>query len=139
MTQPAQPVSAGAPVDTLTTVPPPAPIQVGNNGSSGGYKFDPDQVQDVINKWQALLDDVNADIESATTVAQVKPPGQEFASGDFVTQGANPSGQTLLTQHQRMKTYIQNYIEALQQASGKIAQSEDDARQTAQQQGQAIV
>ncbi|KAA9166659.1 hypothetical protein FPZ12_000065 [Amycolatopsis acidicola] len=136
MTQPAQ--SASAPVDTLTSVPPPAPIQVGNNGGSGGYKFDPDQVQGVINKWQALLDDVNNDIAYAKNIAGVKPPGQEFASGDFVEQGANPSGQTLLTQHERMRTYIQNYIQALQKASGQVAQSEDDARAAAQKQGQEI-
>lgn len=134
-----QPPSADAPVDTLTSVPPPAPIQVGSNGSPGGYKFDPDQVQGVINKWQALLDDVKADISQAEAIASVRPPGAEFASGDFIKQGAGPSGDTLLQQHRRMQTYIENYISALEQASGKIAQSDDDARQAAAQQGRGIV
>lgn len=133
-----QPPSADAPVDTLTSVPPPAPIQVGNNGSPGGYKFDPDQVQGVINKWQALLDDVQTDIKDAQRIAAVRPPGQEFASSDFIQQGAGPSGDTLLQQHQRMRDYIKNYIDALQQASGKIAQNEDDAQQAAAQQGRDI-
>jgi len=139
MTQPAQPVSAAAPKDTLTTVPPPAPIQVGNNGTAGGYRFEPDQVQAVINKWQTLLDQVKDDISHAQKIAGVQAPGHEFASGDFVQQGAGPSGQTLLQQHQRMRNYIQNYILALQQASGQIQQSEDDAQQVAAQQGQGIV
>lgn len=139
MTQPGQPVSAMAPVDTLTSVPAPAPIQVGNNGSTGGYKFDPDQVQAVINKWQELYDDLQNDIRNARTVANVQPPGHEFASADFVSKGANPSGQTLLMQHERMRDYVANYIQALKQASGQIAQSEDDARQAAAQQGRGIV
>ncbi|GAB2979345.1 hypothetical protein LWP59_40055 [Amycolatopsis acidiphila] len=134
-----QPNSANAPVDTLTSVPPPAPIQVGSNGSPGGYKFDPDQVQGVINKWQTLLDGVKQDIQQANIISGVRAPGQEFASGDFIQKGAGPSGDTLLQQHERMRTYIEQYIQALQQASGKIAQSEDDARQTAAQQGREIV
>jgi hypothetical protein len=139
MTQPGQANSAMAPVDTLTSVPPPAPIQVGTNGSPGGYKFDPDQVQGVIGKWKALRDDLDNDIRNAKTIAQVQPPGAEFASGAFVDQGANPSGQTLLDQHERMRTYVQNYIDALEKAGGQIAQSEDNAQQAAAQQGQGIV
>jgi hypothetical protein len=134
-----QPTSANAPVDTLTSVPPPAPIQVGTNGSSGGYKFDPDQVQSVISKWKTLRDDIENDIQQAQRIAKVQAPGQEFASSDFVQQGASPSGGTLLQQHQRMREYVQNYIDALEKASGNIAQSEDDAQQAAAQQGQGTV
>lgn len=138
MTQP-QSTSTNTPVDTLTSVPPPAPIQVGNNGAAGGYKFDPDQVQGVINQWQTLLDNINDDIKNAELIAKVKAPGQEFASSQFIQQGAGPSGDTLLQQHQRMREYVMNYIDALQKASGKIAQSEDDARAAAAQHGQEIV
>lgn len=134
-----QPTSANAPVDTLTSVPPPAPIQVGGNGTPGGYRFDPDQVQSVIQKWQTLLDGVEDDVRHATRIAQVTAPGAEFASSHFIQQGAGPSGDTLLQQHQRMREYISNYIAALQKASGKIAQSDDDARQAAAKQGQGIV
>ncbi|GHF57645.1 hypothetical protein FHX82_000200 [Amycolatopsis bartoniae] len=134
-----QPTSANTPVDTLTSVPPPAPIQVGSNGTPGGYRFDPDQVQSVIQKWQTLLDGVESDIYQAEFIANVRAPGAEPASKTFIAQGAGPSGSTLLEQHKRMRTYIQNYIAALQQASGKIAQSDDDARQAAAKQGQGIV
>ncbi|NKQ53246.1 hypothetical protein HFP15_10160 [Amycolatopsis sp. K13G38] len=130
---------AAAPKDTLTSVPPPAPIQVGTSGSSGGYKFSPDEVQGVINKWQALLDQVEDDIQHAQKIAGVAAPGQEFASTDFVRQGASPSGQTLLQQHERMREYIRNYITALQQASGRIQQSEDEALHAATHQGQGII
>jgi methyl-accepting chemotaxis protein len=137
MTQPAQQPATVA--DSLTTVPPPAPIQVGSNGSSGGYKFDPDQVQGVITQWQKLLDDLKDDVKHATRVADVKAPGLEFASSDFIKQAAAPSGNTLLEQHRRMVQYVQNYIEALQKASGQIQQSEDDAQQAAGQQGQGVL
>ncbi|GAA5157744.1 MULTISPECIES: hypothetical protein [Amycolatopsis] len=134
-----QPAPSNAPVDTLTSVPPPAPIQVGKNGTPGGYQFDPDEVQGVIQKWQKLYDELQDDIAKARTVANVRPPGQEFASSDFVQRGAGPSGDTLLQQHERMRDYVQNYITALQKASGQITQSEDDAQQAAAKQGQGIV
>jgi hypothetical protein len=139
MTQPGQANSAIAPVDTLTSVPPPAPIQVGSNGSPGGYKFDPDQVQGVLSKWKALLDNLQNDISQAQRIANVQPPGAEFASDHFVQQGATRSGDTLLQQHQRMREYVQNYIDALEKASGQMAQSEDNAQQAVAQQGQGTV
>ncbi|GAB3509183.1 hypothetical protein [Amycolatopsis cihanbeyliensis] len=128
-----------APVDTLTSVPAPAPIQVGNNGASGGYKFTPEEVDGVIAKWRQLLEDLRSDEREAWRVAHVQPPGREFASGDFVDQGANPSGKTLLEQHQRMIEYVESYIEALEKASGKIQESEDEAQQAIAKQGQGIV
>jgi hypothetical protein len=124
--------------DTMKAVPPPAPIQVGSNGAPGGYKFEPDQVQSVIGKWKQLLADLKTDESKARQVAYVRAPGKEFASGDFVGV-ANPSGKTLLEQNQRMIEYVQNYIGALEKASGHIQQSEDDARQQAAQQGKQIV
>jgi hypothetical protein len=137
MSQPGQ--SGNYVADTLTSVPDPPPIQVGNNGSPGGYKFEPDEVQGVINKWQELLLDLKNDVISAQQVAEVGPPGKEFASAAFVTNGATPSGQTLLEQHKRMVTYVENYIRALQKASGQVQQTEQDAQQAAAQQGKDIM
>jgi hypothetical protein len=137
MSQPGQ--SGKYVADTLTTVPDPPPIQVGNNGPAGGYHFEPDEVQGVINKWQELLADLKNDVASAEQVAEVRPPGAEVASAAFVDNGATPSGQTLLEQHKRMVRYVENYIRALQKASGQIQQSEQDARQAAAQQGKDVL
>jgi hypothetical protein len=134
MSQPQQPPSTVS--DSLTTVPPPAPIQVGSNGSAGGYKFDPDQVQSVINQWKTLLDNLEQDVMDAGRVASVRAPAVDPASGHFVDNGADPSGQTLLEQHQRMVVYVQNYIQALQQASGQIQQADEETQQSINQAGQ---
>jgi len=120
----------GEPKDRLTEVPPPAPIKVGSGGSPGGYEFSPDEVRGVISKWKKLLDDLQDDVKEATKVAQVKPPGQEFASGDFVNKAAKLSGETLQLQHQRMVDYVTNYIEALEKAAGIVEEHEDDQQQT---------
>ena len=133
MSQPAQ--SGNYVADSLPNMPAVAPIQVGSNGSPGGYKFDPDQVQNVINKWQELLSDLEDDQQSVRILGSVSPPGQEFASGSYMDKGYNPSTQTLAQQNQRMIEYVQNYIKALQQASGKIQQNEADQQRTIANQG----
>jgi hypothetical protein len=138
MTQPGQQPSANAPIDTLTTVPPPAPIQVGSNGQAGGYKFSADEVGAVITQWQNLLDDLHQDVIEAGYVAGVSAPGKEFASSDFIN-AATPSGRTLLTQTNRMIQYVENYITALKTASGKTQQAEDDAQQAIAKQGKGVV
>ncbi|TVT28533.1 hypothetical protein FNH05_30170 [Amycolatopsis rhizosphaerae] len=136
-----QPPESGSYVaDSLPDMPAVAPIQVGNNGSPGGYKFDPDQVQTVINKWQELLSDFQQDLTNVQTMQMtVQAPGAEFASGDFMAKGYDPSSRTLLEQTQRMITYVQNYIEALQKASGQIQQNEQDAVQAAARQGKDVM
>lgn len=126
-------------VDNLTTIPPPPPIQVGNNGSPGGYYFEPDQVQSVINKWQSLLADLQQDRYNAQYVANVRAPASDPASNQFVSNGADPSGQTLLEQHSRMVEYVQNYIEALQKASGQLQQADADAQQAVNTSGQGVM
>lgn len=126
-------------VDNLTTVPPPPPIQVGNNGSPGGYYFEPDQVQSVINKWQSLLADLKQDHFNAQYVADVTPPASDPASNQFVDNGANPSGRTLLEQNNRMIEYVQNYIEALQKASGQLQQADADAQQAVNTSGEGAM
>jgi hypothetical protein len=138
MTQPGQQASANAPMDTLTSIPPPPPIQVGSNGQGGGYKFSADEVHGVVTQWEDLLHDLRSDLALAHRVAGVTAPGKEFASGHFI-QAAGPSGQTLLTQHQRMVTYVQNYIDALNKASGQTQQAEDNAQQAIAKQGQGVV
>ncbi|WP_027941588.1 hypothetical protein [Amycolatopsis taiwanensis] len=136
MSQPAQSMRA---VDNLTTVPPPPPIQVGNNGSPGGYYFEPDRVQSVIAKWQDLLHDLQSDRNEAQLIAEVRAPAPDPASNQFTDNGTLPSGRTLLEQTDRMIQYVQNYIEALQKASGQIQQADTDVQQAVSQSGQGVM
>jgi hypothetical protein len=137
MTQ-GQHASATAPMDNLTSVPPPPAIQVGSNGQGGGYKFSAEEVGGVITQWEELLHDLTGDLSLAQSIAAVAAPGAEFASSDFI-KAAGPSGQTLLTQHQRMVTYVQNYIDALKKASGQTQQAEHDAQQAIAKQGKGVM
>ena len=102
------------------------------------YGYSADEVHGVVTQWEDLLHDLRSDLALAHRVAGVTAPGKEFASGHFI-QAAGPSGQTLLTQHQRMVTYVQNYIDALNKASGQTQQAEDNAQQAIAQQGQGVV
>ncbi|MFF4594841.1 hypothetical protein [Amycolatopsis sp. NPDC001319] len=122
----------------MSEVPPPAPIKVGNYGTAGGYQFSEDEVDGVIKKWGDLLVEMQQDLRRAERIASVKAPAAEFASNDFVSKGANPSGSTLLEQHQRMVDYVTNYITALNAAKNKITVAEQEARDAAAKQGQGV-
>ena len=121
----------------MSEVPPVPPVQVGGYGPAGGYKFSDEGVDAVIKQWEELLNNVQKDLAHARIIANVKPPAQEFASNDFIDKGANPSGQTLLDQHQRMVDYISNFITALQAAKNKITVAEQEARDAAAKSGGA--
>lgn len=109
-------------------VPPPPPIMVGGYGTAGGYKFSEDEIDSVIKQWEDLHAHLNDDLTDAHKIKEVKPPADEFASHDFVDQGANPSGATLLEQHQRMYDYVGNFITALRAAKNKINIAEQKHR-----------
>ncbi|UKD53218.1 MULTISPECIES: hypothetical protein [Amycolatopsis] len=105
-------------------VPPVPPIMVGSYGKAGGYKFTEDEVDSVIKQWQDLLTDLTKDRQHAEIIATVTPPADEVASHTFVERGANPSGKSLLTEHENMVTYTQNFIDALTAAKKKISITE---------------
>ena len=115
-----------------TTLP---PIQVGGYGPSGGYKFSADEVDAVIKQWEDLLTNVQDDLQHARTIADVKAPADEYASNDFISKGADPSGQSLLEQHQRMVDYTKNFITALKAAKNKITVAEQEAADAAKKSG----
>ena len=107
------------------------PIQVGGYGQAGGYKFSADEVDAVIKQWEDLLKNARGDLEHAVTIRDVKAPADEFASNDFIGKGANPSGQSLVEQHQRMVDYTTNFITALKAAKNKITVAEQEAADAA--------
>lgn len=122
----------------MSDVPPPAPIMVGGYGTAGGYKFSEDEVDSVIKQWEDLLAHLNDDLADANNIKNVKPPAAEFASEDFVNKGANPSGDTLLKQHERMRDYVSNFITALRAAKNKISVAEQESRDQMNQQAKGV-
>jgi hypothetical protein len=97
------------------------------NPAGGGYTFDADKIDAVIKKWQDLLEDLRRDRVDAQLMASVKPPGKEFASGDWESL-ANPSGQAFLEQNKKMQDYVQTYIDQLTAAKQKITTKEADTQ-----------
>ncbi|SFP84533.1 hypothetical protein SAMN05421810_103589 [Amycolatopsis arida] len=95
-------------------------------GASGGYRFDETQIDGIIQQWEDLLADLEADERDAESLAKVKAPGREFASGDFVSR-ANPSGKAFLEQSDRMRKYVQQYLDALKNAKKATATTEENA------------
>lgn len=98
-------------------------------GGSGGYIFNPDEIDAVIKDWKDLYQGLEADEDEALNIANVEAPGLEFASGDF-KGAAGPSGDALLKQVREMRDYVQEYIAALTRArDGTIAQDEQNAEE----------
>jgi hypothetical protein len=119
----------------MSEVPSVPPIQVGGYGPAGGYKFSADEVDGVIKQWEDLLTDVRADLAQARIIANVKAPGDEPASNAFIENGANPSGQSLLDEHQQMVDYTSNFLTALRAAKNKISVAEQEAADAAKKTG----
>jgi hypothetical protein len=104
-----------------------SPATGSGNTSAGGFEFDPDKIDEVIQQWQDLQTDLQHDENDARAMASVKAPGKEFASGDF-EKSANPSGKAFLEQNARMQDYVKKYVDALLEAKKKITAKEADVR-----------
>ncbi|WP_233573738.1 hypothetical protein [Amycolatopsis panacis] len=117
-----------------TVVPDIPPIMVGGYGKAGGYEFSAEEVDGVIKQWQDLLADLAADRQHAEAVANVQAPADEVASHTFINNGANPSGQSLLDEHNKMVKYTRNFITALTAAKNKITVAEQEHREQLAQQ-----
>lgn len=109
-----------------------AGVGAGAAVGGGGFQFTPEGVDAVIAKWEDLLEQLRADERDVRILADVRPPGNEFASGDFADAG-RASGDTLMDQNMRMIDYVQRYIEALQKAKDSIQVKEDDTVQALNQ------
>ncbi|MFC4005296.1 hypothetical protein ACFS2C_26160 [Prauserella oleivorans] len=106
----------------------------GGAGGGGGYTFTPEEIDEVIRQWEDLRDGLMEDRFEARKVADVRPPGREFASGDFA-QAAGPSGTALLEQTERMLDYVEKYIQALKDAKGATETQNEQAREEIQKPG----
>jgi hypothetical protein len=102
-----------------------SPATASGGAAGGGFEFDPEKIDGVIRQWQDLQTDLKNDAVDAKSMAGIKAPGKEFASGDF-EKSANPSGKAFLEQNARMQDYVKKYIEALQDAKKKITTTEAD-------------
>jgi len=99
----------------------------GAPGSGGGFMFAPEEIDGVIARWEDLLERLVADRADIERLGDVRPPGKEFASGDFAEAGRT-SGMTLGDQNQRMIDYVEKYIQALMSAKNAIVAQDENAQ-----------
>lgn len=102
----------------------------GGAGGGGGYTFSPEELEEVLQQWEDLRDDLTRDLGDAEIVANVQGPGFEFASGDF-EKAARPSGRALEEQTKRMIQHCDNYINALQNAKQGTQTQDENATEDA--------
>lgn len=95
----------------------------GGGTAGGGFQFEADKIDAVIQQWQDLLDDLKNDERDAQMMADVEAPGREFASGDWAKL-ANPSGKAFYEQNRAMQDYIEQYLASLQLAKKQITTQE---------------
>ncbi|WP_370945781.1 hypothetical protein AB5J62_42870 [Amycolatopsis sp. cg5] len=110
----------------VITMPAPTgntPMPGGGTPGGGGFQFDADKIDAVIQQWQDLLADLKADERDAEMMANVEAPGREFASGDW-EKLANPSGKAFYAQNRAMQEYVEQYLESLQLAKKQITTQE---------------
>ncbi|MFF0145456.1 hypothetical protein ATK36_1636 [Amycolatopsis sulphurea] len=125
--QPEQPKAA---------LPPVPPIQVDGYGPGGGYVFNAEEAGGVIKQWEDLLVGLRDDLGQARAVANVTAPADEVASHVFINNGAEPSGQSLLAEHQAMVDYSMKFITALKAAKNKITVAEQEAADSVKEKGE---
>jgi hypothetical protein len=98
---------------------------VANGGEGGGYKFSPDELQEIIKEWTGIRDDLRELQKTAQRMVRVRPPGNEDASNRFA-EAANNSGNAYLKHNQEMQDYVSSYIKKLQAALDSYRNTEHD-------------
>ncbi|OLT43204.1 hypothetical protein BJF85_02815 [Saccharomonospora sp. CUA-673] len=108
------------------------------SGNGGGYRFDPEEIDNVIRQWEQLRDDLEKDLIQVEKVANVDKPAEEPASTMFVGS-AGQSGQALLEQTNAMINHCNEYIKALKNAKGVTEATDEQAADDARQSGNGML
>jgi len=91
-----------------------------------GYNFDPDQIAALIPKWEALKDEIDADLATLQVASNhVQPPSSDqpaVTNARATAQSIDAAIQHSLT----LRQYAESWIEQLQRANGTYVQYEDD-------------
>ncbi|MEU6642200.1 hypothetical protein ABZ863_06575 [Saccharomonospora sp. NPDC046836] len=99
-------------------------VQAAGDAATGRWTFDPEQLDSVIGKWEALLDEIKTDRHAIRLmIDNAVPPSEDDPSGRFI--GAVVDGmQSLRESNASMLSYVEDFIERLSQARDAIDQSD---------------
>jgi len=94
----------------------------------GGYQFDPEQIAALIPKWEALKDDIDADLIALQTAAQhVSPPSPDQPAIVNATATAKSIG-AAIEHNLELRRYAQAWIDKLHQANGTYVREDEEVR-----------
>ncbi|MGH3620595.1 MAG: hypothetical protein ACRDQ5_02240 [Sciscionella sp.] len=82
---------------------------------SGGYRFDPDGLNEIIEECKELRDDLARDDQRYAKLADVRPPApDEYASG-LHARAVNTFGENQLRRNKAWREFLHDYIGRLEQ------------------------
>lgn len=83
--------------------------------AQGSFSFDPDELQSLIKKWQALAESYDLSVAEADAMARVTPPGKDYASSSHA-EAANRSGQSYIEYLAHNRQYCTDQADLFQNA-----------------------
>jgi hypothetical protein len=96
----------------------------GSGDGGAGFQYDEETVRELAREWNDLANEFKLDQEHALTLARVRGPGVEYASGGNAEK-VQQSGSALLSTLAAREEYCRNMAAKYDAASEKYAQGED--------------
>jgi hypothetical protein len=108
------------------------------SGSGGaGFEYDVETLRGLMKDWNDLANEFKLDQEQAVTLARVKGPGLEYASGGNAEMIQN-SGHALLATLAAREEYCRDMAAKFDAALGKYARAEDNHTTEVKQTGGSL-
>ncbi|NIH78377.1 hypothetical protein [Amycolatopsis viridis] len=93
-----------------------------------GYHFDPDQIAELIPKWEALRDGIDEDSQLLTEAGRIATsPSADQPAHDNL-QKIDASIGVAIEYNMRLREYAQTWIDMLRTANGTYRQQDDEAQ-----------
>ncbi|ROS41885.1 hypothetical protein [Amycolatopsis thermoflava] len=93
-----------------------------------GYRFDPDQIAELIPKWEELRDGLDDDYNSLREALRLAQPPSADAPAAQNAEATKNSIQLAIDHNRHMRSYAKTWIEQLRKANGTYIEQDDDTR-----------
>jgi hypothetical protein len=104
------------------------------SAGGGGFTMSKDEMTSMLTKAKGTFKLIDDQLRDAAQIAQIDPPGDDVASGEFTTVAVQ-SGNAYLNHLSVQRTRYQQLIAKLENALGLTVDTEDQAGQAVQQAG----
>ncbi|NIH87017.1 hypothetical protein [Amycolatopsis granulosa] len=90
-----------------------------------GYHFDPDQIAELIPKWEELVNDLDSDFIALRLALQSANPPSADEPAAANAQAIRASLETATLHNRQMRQYADEWIRTLRKANGTYGNQED--------------